>query len=130
MKNKMFNKDGQPTKMKFKIYCSRNRCKNFIIGRWGDGYGCITTKEGEFDARNQEWRCDKHSEDKEQELKQKMVDSLGDKECDFCGKKGNWISVLRDAQIQKKDGSDIILCNECINNYLNRDYEKIKLKEK
>lgn len=51
-------------------------------------------------------------------------------ECDFCGKKGNWINVLRDTQIQKKDGSDLVLCNNCINNYMNGDYEKIHLKEK
>lgn len=48
-------------------------------------------------------------------------------ECDFCGKVGNWISVLRDTQLEKKDGSDIILCNDCLNNYAGGDYDKIKL---
>jgi hypothetical protein len=57
----IFNQDGQPTRRKFRIYCAIKKCKNYIIGRWGDGYGCMTTKEGSFDARNQEWRCDKHS---------------------------------------------------------------------
>ncbi len=50
------------------------------------------------------------------------------KECDFCGKRGNWINVLRDIQISKKDGSYIILCNNCLNNYTNGNYNKIKLK--
>lgn len=49
-------------------------------------------------------------------------------ECDFCGKNGNWINVLRDTQIFKKDGSDIILCNDCLNKYTNGDYDKIMLK--
>jgi hypothetical protein len=64
MKVNMFNKDGQPTLRKFKVYCDIKGCKNFIIGRWGNGYGCITTKEGSFDARNQIWLCDKHSNEK------------------------------------------------------------------
>lgn len=56
----MFNKDGQPTLRKFRIYCDKNRCKNFIIGNWGGEYACIKTKEGYFDSRNQVWVCDKH----------------------------------------------------------------------
>jgi hypothetical protein len=51
------------------------------------------------------------------------------KECDFCGKKGEWRNILRSTEISKKDGSDIILCNECLNNYASGDYDKIKLKE-
>ena len=54
---------------------------------------------------------------------------MNKKVCDFCGKKGNWINVLRDAVIVKKDGSDLILCDECINNYINGNYDKIKIKE-
>ena len=50
-------------------------------------------------------------------------------ECDFCGAIGNWISILRDSQIVKKDGSDLILCDDCMNNYANGDYDKIKLKD-
>jgi len=49
------------------------------------------------------------------------------KECDFCGKKGNWKNILRSTEISKKDGSDIILCNECLNNYASGDYDKIKI---
>jgi len=51
------------------------------------------------------------------------------KECDFCGKKGYWKNVLKDTQIQKKDGSDLILCNDCLNNHTIINYDKIKLKE-
>jgi len=61
--DKVFNKDGQPTKRKFRVYCAKKRCKNFVIGKWGGGYACITTKEGNFDWRNQEFWCDKHSKD-------------------------------------------------------------------
>ena len=51
------------------------------------------------------------------------------KECDFCGKKGEWKFILRDANLEKRDGSDILLCDECGNNYANGDFAKIKLKE-
>ncbi|MHA1302342.1 MAG: hypothetical protein ACTSPI_01385 [Candidatus Heimdallarchaeaceae archaeon] len=50
------------------------------------------------------------------------------KECDFCGKKGDWKSVLKDVNLEKKDGSDIILCDQCLNYYTSGEYEKIKLK--
>jgi hypothetical protein len=49
-------------------------------------------------------------------------------DCDFCGNKGDWKNVLRSAEIQKKDGSDIVLCNDCLNYYANGKFEKIKLK--
>lgn len=52
------------------------------------------------------------------------------KECDFCGRKGNWKNVLKDTQIFKKDGSDVILCDDCLNHYANQEYDKIKLKNK
>jgi hypothetical protein len=64
-KNKMFNNDGQPTKRKFRVYCDHSHCKKYIIGKWGGGYGCITTKEGMFDSRNQVWLCDRHSKKQE-----------------------------------------------------------------
>jgi len=50
-------------------------------------------------------------------------------ECNFCGKKGNWKNVLRDPRIQKKDGSDVILCDECIAHYAMGKFDKIKLKK-
>ena len=68
MKNKndkIFNKDGQPTRRKFRVYCGYNdkgKCKNFIMGKWGGGYACIQTKEGRFDWRNQIWVCDNHKD--------------------------------------------------------------------
>jgi ribosome-binding protein aMBF1 (putative translation factor) len=49
--------------------------------------------------------------------------------CDFCGKEGNWINVLRSTEIVKKDGSDLILCDDCLNHYANGEYDKIKLKK-
>lgn len=50
--------------------------------------------------------------------------------CDFCGKYTEKPRlILKDANIQKKDGSDLELCRECLNNYIDGDYDKIKLKE-
>jgi|GEM_PF-3791857 len=50
--------------------------------------------------------------------------------CDFCGKETDGKLVLKDLNIQKKDGSDIHLCSDCSNNYSSGDYDKIKIKEK
>lgn len=66
---KQFNKDGQPTLRRFRVYCSisdwkpKTKCDKHIIGKWGGGYGCITTEEGRFDARNQVWVCDNHTKE-------------------------------------------------------------------
>jgi len=49
--------------------------------------------------------------------------------CNFCGKDCDATLVLRDTEIFKKDGSDIILCSDCLNNYSNGDYDKITLRE-
>jgi len=50
-------------------------------------------------------------------------------ECNFCGKKYRGTKlVLRDLEIQTKDGSDLVLCSDCLNNYASGDYDKIKLK--
>jgi len=51
-----------------------------------------------------------------------------EKECDFCGKETDGKIILKDTQISKKDGSDIILCGDCLNHYANKEYYKIKLK--
>lgn len=60
----IFNADGQPTKRKFRVYCSHNdKCKNYIIGKWDGGYACIQTEEGMFDWRNQVWVCDNHTKE-------------------------------------------------------------------
>ena len=51
--------------------------------------------------------------------------------CDFCGKKCKGTKfVLKDLELEKKDGGDILLCSDCLNYYVNREYDKIKLKEK
>jgi len=51
-------------------------------------------------------------------------------ECDFCGIEGNWKNVLRNPMIKKKDSSDVVVCNSCLNHYINEEYDKIKLKGK
>ena len=48
--------------------------------------------------------------------------------CDFCGKDTDGKLVLRDARIGKKDGSDVVLCPDCLNHYAAGEYGKIKLK--
>ncbi len=50
------------------------------------------------------------------------------KKCDFCGEECDGKLILRDIAIEKKDGSDIILCSDCLNNYASGNYDKIKLK--
>ena len=50
------------------------------------------------------------------------------KTCDFCGKETDGKLILRDAILEKKDGSDIVLCSDCLNHYASREYDKIKLK--
>lgn len=47
------------------------------------------------------------------------------KKCDFCGEKCDGKLVLRDMNIQKKDGSDIELCSICLNLYANHKYDKL-----
>ncbi len=46
-------------------------------------------------------------------------------ECDFCHTKGDWKNILRDATISKTDGSDIILCDDCLNLYGNHEFDKL-----
>ena len=46
--------------------------------------------------------------------------------CDFCSIKTDEKLILRDQQIFKKDGSDIILCNECLNLYANHEYDELE----
>ena len=48
--------------------------------------------------------------------------------CDFCGKEGKWKNILRTTDFEKTDGSDIVLCNECIEYYMSHQYDKIKLR--
>jgi len=46
-------------------------------------------------------------------------------ECDFCRNKGNWKNVIRNPNLGKKDGSDITVCNDCLNLYANHEYDKL-----
>jgi hypothetical protein len=64
-----FDEEGQPTKTIFRVYCGQENCKTYIMGRWGGGYGCIKTKRGNFDARNQVWVCKKHEKSYNKNLK-------------------------------------------------------------
>lgn len=50
--------------------------------------------------------------------------------CDFCGNDCTKQLILRDIILEKKDGSPIILCGDCMNYYVNMEYDKIKLKKK
>lgn len=50
-------------------------------------------------------------------------------ECDFCGVECDGKTILRDTQISKEDGSDVVLCSDCLNKYASGDYDKIKLKK-
>jgi ribosome-binding protein aMBF1 (putative translation factor) len=45
--------------------------------------------------------------------------------CDMCGAEGEWTNHLRTTAIQKKDGSDIIVCNDCLNDYAHKDFETL-----
>ena len=45
--------------------------------------------------------------------------------CDFCGEECDGTIILRDTNIQKVDGSDLILCGTCLNLYGNQMYEEL-----
>ena len=65
---------------------------------------------------------------KTKEEAEREIEKMKTEECDFCGKKCDGKLVLIDSQIVKKDGSNIVLCGDCMNYYANQEYEKIKLK--
>ena len=46
-------------------------------------------------------------------------------ECDFCGEECDDTIILRDQVIQKKDGSDLIVCETCLDLYANQEYDKL-----
>jgi ribosome-binding protein aMBF1 (putative translation factor) len=48
--------------------------------------------------------------------------------CDFCGRETDGKLVLKDSALRKYDGTNIILCSECMNFYANGEYSKINLK--
>jgi transcription elongation factor Elf1 len=45
--------------------------------------------------------------------------------CSFCGAEGEWVCVLRNPDLVKKDGSDVILCDSCMNLYANMEWDKL-----
>lgn len=45
--------------------------------------------------------------------------------CDFCGTKIDGKIVLKDLLIQKTNGSEIILCGDCLNLYANQQYKEL-----
>jgi hypothetical protein len=46
--------------------------------------------------------------------------------CDFCDNECDGKLVLRDFYLKKKDGSDVVLCSECLNDYANADYGSLR----
>ena len=47
-------------------------------------------------------------------------------ECDFCLEECDGKLVLRDINISKKDGNDIVLCPTCMNLYANADFDELE----
>jgi hypothetical protein len=47
-------------------------------------------------------------------------------QCGFCKDKGNWKNVIRNMDFEKKNGTDIIVCNTCLNLYDNQRFEELK----
>ena len=50
--------------------------------------------------------------------------------CDFCMEDTDDMLILRTTEFQKKDNSDIILCNKCTNLYANHEYDKLEKRMK
>ena len=45
--------------------------------------------------------------------------------CDFCQEECDGRIVLRTTYMEKKDGSDIRICGECLNLYHNQEWDKL-----
>lgn len=50
--------------------------------------------------------------------------------CDLCKKEGEFKNILKNHDIQKKDGSDVVVCDDCLNDYANEDYDSLLLRAK
>lgn len=50
-------------------------------------------------------------------------------ECDFCGEECDGKIIIKDSIMLKRDGSEIISCNTCLNHLANKEFHEIKLKE-
>jgi len=48
--------------------------------------------------------------------------------CAFCDLEGDWKNVLRDPELVRKDGKDIILCNICLQLYADGEFEDLSLR--
>lgn len=48
------------------------------------------------------------------------------KRCKFCQEECDGDLILRDLSITMKDGSDVVLCGECLNFYANHEYDKLE----
>ena len=45
--------------------------------------------------------------------------------CSFCREKCDSNLILRDTHIAMKDGSDMIVCNTCLNLYTHHEYDEL-----
>lgn len=45
--------------------------------------------------------------------------------CDFCRTDCDGSLVLRDSSIEKEDGSDVVVCGECLDLYGAEEWEKL-----
>jgi ribosome-binding protein aMBF1 (putative translation factor) len=50
--------------------------------------------------------------------------------CNFCGKECDGKLVIRSEDFRRFDGGDVIVCNECMNDYANYDFDKLTKKLK
>lgn len=50
--------------------------------------------------------------------------------CDFCQEEGDWKMILRAVYIEKKDGSDVRLCNTCMNLYAQQNWDELSKRVK
>jgi ribosome-binding protein aMBF1 (putative translation factor) len=50
--------------------------------------------------------------------------------CNFCGKEGDWKNVIRSTEFRRFDGGDVTVCNECLNDYANYNFDKLTEKMK
>ena len=49
----------------------------------------------------------------------------GDMKCDFCGGKCDGKNIIRSTEFHKKDGSDTVVCGDCLNLYAHGEWDKL-----
>ena len=96
--------------MKLKIHKNCSKCKE--LKSFQKLYNTLIPKEpSEQVAKDvEEYRKKKYS----REMK-----------CDFCKKEGDWTNTVRTTYIEKKDGSDVIVCDDCLNLFANQEWDKL-----